>query len=138
MKKNAIKWIYLFCYLLLCVLPILYITLLIILNEIGYSLRIFPKQCIYANYILLLIVTIAFRMTKPKRILPATIMILYIVGISLVFPKDSETLVLYKDTLCVSQVRDVWLETYPSVYYHRIENWFLIDNRVIYSYRLFR
>lgn len=138
MKRDHITWIYRFCYLLLCILPILYISLLFILNRMGYSLRIFPKQCMYTGYILLLIVTMVLRMIKPKRLFPAIIMILYGFIIGAILPKGSETLVIYQDTLCVSKIHEVWLKTYPWVKYHRVENWFLLEDCALYSYRLFR
>lgn len=101
-------------------------------------MRVFPKQWMYIGYILLLLVTFVLRMAKAKRILPGIVIILYTIGVGTLMPKGNEKLVLYEDTLCVLEVRDVWLETYPRVYYYRVKNWFLTDNHVIYSYRLTR
>lgn len=138
MKKDPITRIRSFCYLLLWLLPILYFILLAVLNKMGYSLRMFPKQWMYIGYILLLLVTFVLRMAKAKRILPGIVIILYTIGVGSLMPKGNEKLVLYEDTLCVLEVHDVWLETYPRVYYYRVKNWFLTDNHVIYSYRLTR
>ena len=115
MKKDPITRIRSFCYLLLWLLPILYFILLAVLNKMGYSLRMFPKQWMYIGYILLLLVTFVLRMAKAKRILPGIVIILYTIGVGALMPKGNEKLVLYEDTLCVLEVRDVWLETYPRV-----------------------
>lgn len=138
MKKDPLTWLRILCYALLCLLPVMYITVLIVLNKMGYSIRLLPRQLMYTAYIVLILVTVILRMMKPKRILPVSALILYMLCMGLLVPKGSETLVLYQDTLCISQVHDVWLETYQQVYYYQVENWFLRENSVLTSYRLNR